>query len=84
VIRRDRRTVVVEADHIEGRVMNVLHEVSPTRIDLDEFKRRYSATFTNEFLPEGTGTRCVKPLVLARMRRYVVEPLKVATEANTQ
>lgn len=100
VISRDRRTVVVEVEHVEGRVMNVLHDVSPTRIDLDEFKRKYNATFTNEFLPEGSGTRYrltasvrlkwpyrllslfVKPLVLARMRRYVVEPLKVAAEAN--
>lgn len=100
VIRRDRRTVVVEVDHVDGRVMNVLHDVSPTRIDLDEFKRKYNATFTNEFLPEGSGTRYrltasvrlkwpyrllsvfVKPLVLARMRRYVVEPLKIAAEAD--
>lgn len=100
VVRRDRRTTVVEVEHVEGRVLNVLHDVSPTRIDLDEFKRKYNATFTNEFIPEGSGTRyrltasvrlkwpyrllsfLLKPLVLARMRRYVVEPLKAAAEAS--
>ena len=75
-------------------------DISSTRIDLVEFKRRYDATFVNEFLPEGEGMRYtltasvrlkwpywlaapfVKPLVLARMRRYVVEPLKAAAESE--
>jgi hypothetical protein len=66
----------------------------------DIFKRRYDATFANEFIGEGNGTRykltarvrlrwpyrfaapLLKPLVVARMRRYVVEPLKAAAEAE--
>jgi len=98
VVRREGDTTVVEVDHVEGRVVNILRDVSTTRIDLVEFKRRYEATFVNEFLPEGEGTRYrltasvrlrwpyrlaapfVKPLVLARMRHYVVEPLKAAAE----
>ena len=100
VVRREGGTTVVEVDHVEGRVMNVLRAVSPTRIDLDEFKRRYDAAFTNEFVPEGGGMRYtltasvrlkwpyrliapfVKPLVLAKMRRYVVKPLKAAAESE--
>jgi hypothetical protein len=86
VVRREGDTTVVEVDHVEGKVVNVLRDISPTRIDFVEFKRSYDATFVNEFFPEGEGMRYrlaapfVKPLVLARMRRYVVEPLKVAAE----
>ena len=98
VVQRDGDTTVVEVDHFEGSVVNILRDVSATRIDLTEFKRRYEATFSNEFIGEGDGMRyrltasvrlkwpCrlaapfLKPLVLARMRRYVVEPLKAAAE----
>ena len=91
---------MVEVDHVEGKVVNVLCDICSTRIDLVEFKRRYDATFVNEFIPEGEGMRYtltaplrlkwpyrlaspfIKSLVLARMRRYVVEPLKVAAESE--
>ena len=74
--------------------------ISPARIDLTEFKRRYTATFTNEFIPDGegmcyriTGIICLrwpyklmslllKPIVVARMRRFIVDPLKGAAERN--
>jgi hypothetical protein len=100
VVRREGDTTVVEVDHVEGRVINILCDVSATRIDLVEFKRRYGATFVNEFIGEGDGTRYrltrsvrlkwpyrlaapfLKPFVLARMRRYVVEPLKAAAETE--
>ena len=100
VVRREGDTTVVEVDHIEGKVVNIMRHISSTRIDLVEFKRRYDATFVNEFLPEGEGMRYtltasvrlkwpyrltgpfVKPLVVARMRRYVVEPLKAAAESE--
>ena len=98
VVRREGDATVVEVDHVEGKVVNILRDISSTRVDLVEFKRRYDATFVNEFIPEGEGMRYrltasvrlkwpywlaapfVKPLVLARMRRYIVEPLKVAAE----
>jgi hypothetical protein len=98
VVRTDGTTTVVAVDHVEGAVLNVLRSVSPTRMELEEWKRRYDATFTNEFTPEPGGMRYtltgavrlkwpyrllapfVKPLVRARMRRYVVEPLKRAAE----
>jgi hypothetical protein len=57
VVRRDLDMTVVEVEHVEGRVVNILRSVSPTRIDLDEFKRHYDATFRNEFIPENEGTR---------------------------
>src|SRR5215470_13911110 len=57
VVRREGNTTVVEVDHVEGKVVNILHDISSTRIDLVEFKRRYEATFVNEFIPEGEGMR---------------------------
>jgi hypothetical protein len=100
IVRREGDTTEVEVDHVEGKVRNVLRRVSATRVDLREWKRRYEATFTNEFVPEPGGTRftvaaavrlrwpyrvlepLVTPLVRARMRRYVVEPLKAAAEGQ--
>src|SRR5262245_55259125 len=52
IVRRQGDTTVVEVDHVEGKVVNILRDVASTRIDLVEYKRRYDATFVNEFLPE--------------------------------
>ena len=100
VVRKEGDTTVVEVDHVEGKVVNILRDISSTRIELVEFKRHYDATFVNEFIPEGEGMRyrltasvrlkwpyrlaapLIKPLVLRRMRRYVVEPLKAAAESE--
>ena len=57
VVRSDGIETVVEVDHLEGKVVNVLRSISPTRVDLHEFKRRFHATFTNDFVPEGDGMR---------------------------
>jgi hypothetical protein len=102
VLRREANTTEVEVAHIEGRVINLLSEVSLTRIDLTEFKRRYDATFINEFIPAGQGTvyrltgsislkwpyRLLEPflkaLVISRMRRFIVQPLKTAVEQQRQ
>jgi hypothetical protein len=99
-VRREGDTTVIEVDHVEGSIINILRDVSSTRIDLAEFKRRYVATFANEFIADGDGMRYrltasvrlkwpyrlvapfLKPLVVARMRRYVVEPLKAAAETE--
>ena len=50
VVRRERDATVVEVDHVEGKVVNILRDTSSTRIDLVEFKRRHDATFVNEFI----------------------------------
>jgi len=99
IVRQDAVETVIEVDHVEGTVLNILRQVSPSRIDLTEFKRRYDATFTNEFRPEGGGCRYTltagvrlkgpfrllepfaRPIVVARMRRYVLLPMKAAAEA---
>ena len=98
VVRESLGEIFIEVDHVEGRVPNVLRPKSPTRIDLEEDKRRYHATFSNEFQAEGGGTRysldahvqlkganrllapLVGPLIRSRMRRFVLEPMKVAAE----
>ena len=36
VVRREPNTTVVEVDHIEGKVTNILDLVSPARMDLTE------------------------------------------------
>lgn len=93
VVRKEGNTTMVEVDHVEGKVVNILRDTSSKHTDLREFTRHYDATLVNEFIPEREGMRYtltasvrlkwpyrlaapfVKPLVLARMRRYVVEPL---------
>src|SRR5215510_15905662 len=57
VVRREGDMTVVEVDHVEGKVVNILRHISSTRIDLVEFKRHYDATFVNQFIPEGKGMR---------------------------
>jgi hypothetical protein len=54
-VRREGNTTVIDVDHVEGRVINILRYVSSTRIDLAEFKRRYEATFVNEFIRRWRG-----------------------------
>jgi hypothetical protein len=48
----------VEVDHVsEGKVLNVLTEISENEVRLDEWKARYEATFINRFEPHPKGTR---------------------------
>jgi len=57
LVRRDQQRVTVEVDHREGKVVNVLSDLSPDRVALWESKRRYDATFINSFEPAPAGTR---------------------------
>jgi carbon monoxide dehydrogenase subunit G len=50
-------TVVLDIDHDEGHVPNVLTWVAPDRARLEERKHRFDATFVNSFEPAGGGTR---------------------------
>lgn len=47
---------VLEIDHRDGHVVNILTDVAPGEIELKEWKRRYDATFLNRFqsIPDGT------------------------------
>lgn len=46
----------LEIDHVEGRVVNEMHVVARNEIVLAEWKRRYTARFTNRFDPAPGGT----------------------------
>lgn len=76
VLRHEADMTVVEVEHVEGRVTNILRDVSPTRIELREFKRRYDAIFLNDFTPDGDGMRfTLTALVLVKWPYRLVEPL---------
>ena len=57
LVRRDGARTELEIEHREGKVVNVLTEVSPQRVDLWETKRRYEGSFVNCFEPVPEGTR---------------------------
>jgi hypothetical protein len=56
LVRSEGGRTELEIDHREGKVPNVMTEVSPERVDLWEAKRRYEGSFVNRFeaVPEGT------------------------------
>ena len=56
LMREEPGKHILEIDHQEGRVVNILTDVSPAQIELQEWKKRYDATFVNRFeaIPEGT------------------------------
>lgn len=94
----------IEVQHKqEGFVPNTLIFLSDTEIGLEESKKKYNASFLNEFKTATDGTtyyvitsfvnlkgiyKLLKPFLrnyvrgqsLRQMRRYVLEPLKLAVE----
>ena len=56
LLGREGPKLVLEVDHVEGKVINELLVRSPDQLDLWEQKRRYDARFSNRFetLPDGT------------------------------
>src|SRR5215475_9911488 len=56
LVREDSHSKVLEVDHIEGRVINILTIVSPEEVVLEEFKKKYDGKFVNRFeaVPDGT------------------------------
>jgi Polyketide cyclase / dehydrase and lipid transport len=56
LLRREGAKLVLEVDHVEGKVLNELVVRPPDAIDLWEEKRRYDALFLNrlEAVPGGT------------------------------
>jgi hypothetical protein len=56
LLRREGPKLVLEVDHVEGKVVNELVVQPPDRLDLWEEKRRYDARFLNRFehVPDGT------------------------------
>jgi hypothetical protein len=66
----DGPKLVLEVDHVEGRVINELEVRPPDQLDLWEEKRRYNARFRNRFesVPDGAvhGARRDPPQGLGR------------------
>jgi hypothetical protein len=56
LLGREGPKLVLEVDHVEGKVINELVIRPPDAIDLWEEKRRYDARFRNRFenVPDGT------------------------------
>jgi hypothetical protein len=56
LLRREGPTLVLEVDHVQGKVLNELTVRPPAALDLWEEKRRYDAWFRNrlETVPGGT------------------------------
>jgi Polyketide cyclase / dehydrase and lipid transport len=56
LIREEPGKKVLEIDHAEGRVINILTIISPEEVVLEEFKKKYDGKFVNRFeaVPEGT------------------------------
>ena|SRR5215217_2167587 len=85
LVRAEAGRTELEIDHRDGKVPNVMTEVSPRRVDLWEAKRRYQGWFVNRFEPVSEGTRysvtadiqlkgpakLLGPLLGAYMRRQI-------------
>jgi Polyketide cyclase / dehydrase and lipid transport len=57
LLRREGAKLVLEVDHVEGKVRNELLVRPPDTLDLWEEKRRYDARFRNRFETIAGGTR---------------------------
>ena len=58
LVRENETTKAIEVDHATaGRVLNLLTVLSPSEIQLEEFKPFYDARFTNRFEADEVGTR---------------------------
>lgn len=58
LLDRQPGAVTVEVDHrSEGRVVNIIRPRPPNCIELEEFKRRFDATFLNCFCRVPGGSR---------------------------
>lgn len=56
LVRDEGDAKLLEIDHVEGRVTNILRLRWPNAIEVDEVKRKYVGTFLNTFeiVPDGT------------------------------
>jgi hypothetical protein len=57
LLHREGAKLVLEVDHVEGKVINELLVRSPDTLELWEQKGRYDACFTNHFETVPGGTR---------------------------
>ena len=59
LVRQEGAVTVLDVDHVEGHVPNVMAVTAPDLIVLEERKRRFTARFENRFEPRADGTRYV-------------------------
>jgi len=85
LVRREGAKLVLEVDHVEGKVVNELLVRPPDTLELWEEKRRYDARFSNRFenVPGGTRftvrgdiylkgwARLLQPLLRGYVRRQI-------------
>ena len=85
LVRREGAKLVLEVDHVEGKVVNELLVRPPDTLELWEEKRRYDARFSNRFenVPGGTRftvrgdiylkgwARLLQPLLRSYVRRQI-------------
>jgi hypothetical protein len=64
-VRQEGDRTIVDVDHVEGHMVNVLRTISPDTIELEEFKRKFDGTFRNTFVDSPRGTRVT---VVAQIR----------------
>lgn len=75
LLRREGAKLVLEIDHVEGRVINELVVRPPDALDLWEVKRRYNASFQNRFEAVTGGTRfTVKGAIYVKGWARLLEP----------
>ena len=73
LVRTAGNQTELEIDHREGKVPNIMTEVSPERLDLWEAKRSFEASFVNRFeaVPEGTRYTVVADISLKGVARLL-------------
>jgi hypothetical protein len=64
-VRQEGDRTVLDVNHVEGHVLNILRRLSPDTIQLEESKQKYDAIFWNTFAEIPAGTRIT---VVARVR----------------
>lgn len=76
LVGTDGSRTELEIDHREGKVPNVMTEVSSQRVDLWEAKRHYEGRFVNRFeaVPEGTRYSVAADITLKGLAR-LLEPV---------
>jgi hypothetical protein len=98
LVRAEGARTELEIDHREGRVPNVITEISADRIDLRESKHCYDADFVNlfEVVPEGTCytvfadirlkgvARLLSPLLNGHIRRQIVQYVLVPVKVAAE
>jgi hypothetical protein len=85
LVRSEGGRTELEIDHREGKVPNVMTEVSPERVDLWEAKRRYEGSFVNRFelLYTTLSSRLSQALAVVHSRLTVAGDTPITAAASS-